>query len=139
MANIPSAWRIANIALNDAMILPYGQFRPDGIFGKDTPAAIKSQKIARFPLDLCAKQSVCGGERNAAVDQATIDSVLMTHLTLMRERMDEAASIGRAAEACSNAGNVAKAIEIANDIEQLTYEVNTLLNSASLMNRIHRT
>ena len=73
------------------------------------------------------------------MDQATIDSVLMTHLTLMRERLDEAASIGRAAEACSKAGNVAKAIEIANDIEQLTYEVNTLLNSASLMNRIHRT
>jgi hypothetical protein len=30
------------------------------------------------------------------------------------------------------------AIEIALDIEQLTYEVNTLLNAASLMNRICR-
>jgi len=35
--NIPSAYRIANIALNDAMILPYNATpRPDGIFGKDT-------------------------------------------------------------------------------------------------------
>jgi hypothetical protein len=32
--NIPSACRIANIALNDAMILPYDT-NPDGIFGKD--------------------------------------------------------------------------------------------------------
>ena len=31
------------------------------------------------------------------MDQATLDFVLMTHLTLMRERLDEAASIGRAA------------------------------------------
>ena len=73
------------------------------------------------------------------MDQATLNSVLKTHLTSMPERLDEAASIGRAAEACGKAGNIAKAIEIAKDIEQLTYEVNTLLNSASLINRIHRT
>jgi hypothetical protein len=47
------------------------------------------------------------------MDQAMIDSVLMTYPTLMRGRLGEAASIGRAAEACSKAGNVAKAIEIA--------------------------
>jgi hypothetical protein len=34
--NIPSAWRIANIAPNDEMILPYdANPGPDGIFGKD--------------------------------------------------------------------------------------------------------
>ena len=72
------------------------------------------------------------------MDQATLDFVLMTHLTLMRERLDEAASIARAAEACGKAANISKAIEIALDVEQLTYEVNTLLNAASLMNRICR-
>jgi len=72
------------------------------------------------------------------MDPAILDTVLMTHLTLLRERMDEAASLGRAAEACGNAGNVAKAIEIALDVEQLMYEANTLLNAASLMNRICR-
>jgi hypothetical protein len=35
--NILSACRIANIAVNDAMILPHTmRSRPDGIFGKDT-------------------------------------------------------------------------------------------------------
>jgi hypothetical protein len=36
VTNIPSARRIANIAVNDAMILPYDAIQgPDGIFGKD--------------------------------------------------------------------------------------------------------
>jgi hypothetical protein len=49
------------------------------------------------------------------MDHATIDSVLMTHPTLMRERLDEAASIARAAEACGEASNISKAVEIALD------------------------
>ena len=69
---------------------------------------------------------------------ATLNSVLMMQLGLMRERLDQAAGLGQAAEACAKAGNIGKAIEIALDIEQLTYEVNTLLNAASLMNRIGR-
>jgi hypothetical protein len=36
-------------------------------------------------------------------------------------------------------GSVEKGVEIALDIEQLTYEVNTLLNTASLINRISKT
>ena len=72
------------------------------------------------------------------MDAAALASALKMQLTLMRERLDEAASLGQAAEACAKTGNVGKAIEIALDIEQLTYEVNTLLNSANLMNRICR-
>lgn len=72
------------------------------------------------------------------MDAEALDTVLMAQLTLIRERLDEAASLGQAAEACGKAGNVAKAIEIALDVEQLVYEVNTLLNAASLMNRICR-
>ena len=72
------------------------------------------------------------------MDATTLAPTLMMQLVLMRERLDEAASLGQAAEACGKAGNIAKAIEIALDIEQLTYEVNTLLNAASLMNRICR-
>lgn len=55
-----------------------------------------------------------------------------------RERLDRAAGIGKATEACADTGKIGKAIEIALDIEQLTYEVNALLNAASLMNRICR-
>jgi hypothetical protein len=37
VTNIPSARSIANIAVNDAMILPYDAIQgPDGIFGKDS-------------------------------------------------------------------------------------------------------
>jgi hypothetical protein len=63
---------------------------------------------------------------------------LAMQLALMRERLDQAASLGQAAQACAKSGNIGKAIEIALDIEQLTYEVNTLLDAASLMNRICR-
>jgi hypothetical protein len=45
-------------------------------------------------------------------------------------------SIAKAAEACADAGNTKQAITIALDVEQLVYEINTLLNAASLINRI---
>jgi hypothetical protein len=76
--------------------------------------------------------------KGAAMDAKILASALMMQLVLMRERLDQAAGLGQAAEACAKSGNVGKAIEIALDIEQLTYEVNTLLNAASLMNRICR-
>jgi hypothetical protein len=40
------------------------------------------------------------------------------------------------AEACAESGNLDKAIEIALDIEQLFYAVNTFLNAASMIKRI---
>ena len=57
----------------------------------------------------------------------------------MRQRLEQAASIAKAAEACAEAGNVDKGIEISLDIEQLIYEVSTFLNAASLINRISKT
>ena len=75
----------------------------------------------------------------ATMDPATLHNVLLTQIILMRERLDQASALGQAAEACGTAGNIPAAIEIALEVEQLTYEVNTLLNAASLMNRIGRT
>jgi hypothetical protein len=76
--------------------------------------------------------------KGAAMDSENLAPALVIQLVLMRERLDQAAGLGQAAEACAKTGNIGKAIEIALDIEQLTYEVNTLLNAASLMNRICR-
>ena len=45
---------------------------------------------------------------------------------------------GRAADACAGAGFHEKGLEVALDIEQLLYEATTLLNAASLINRIAR-
>ena len=70
------------------------------------------------------------------MDDQIAELTIKAHLREIRERLDNAASIARAAEACSEAGKVDKAVDIANDNEQLIYEVNTLLNAASLINRL---
>ena len=56
----------------------------------------------------------------ATMDPATLDTVLLTQIILMRERLDQASALGQPAEACGSAGNIRKAIEIALDVEQLT-------------------
>jgi hypothetical protein len=73
------------------------------------------------------------------MDAEIVEATLKMHVKEMCERLDRAASIGKAAEACADAGNIEKAIEIALDVEQLIYEVNTFLNAASMINRINKT
>ncbi len=75
---------------------------------------------------------------NAAMDEQMLEATLRRHIAEMRQRLDQAAGIAKAAEACADAGNIEKAIEIALDVKQLIYEVNTFRNAASLMNRIGR-
>ena len=62
--------------------------------------------------------------------------VASLRLKEMRDRLERAASIARAAEACADTGNVEKGIEVALDVEQLIYEVTTCLNAASMINRL---
>lgn len=57
------------------------------------------------------------------MDPATLEITIKGHLKEMRERLDHSASIARAAQTCADTGSV----EIALDIEQLMYEVNTSL------------
>jgi hypothetical protein len=72
------------------------------------------------------------------MDANTVEITLKVYLAEMRQRLDQAASIARAAQACADAGNIEKGVEIALDVEQLVYEVETLLNAASLINRISK-
>ena len=51
-------------------------------------------------------------------------------------RLDEAASIARAASACAEAGNADKGVHVALDIEQLVHEATRLLDAASLISRL---
>ncbi len=69
----------------------------------------------------------------------TAETTLNVFLQEMRGRLDDAASIGKAAAACAETGNVHKGIEIALDIEQLLYEANIFLNAASMIHRLRRT
>jgi hypothetical protein len=71
------------------------------------------------------------------MDAPMLEATLKTHIGELRQRLDEAASIAKAAQACAEAGNLDKAIQIALDVEQLIYEATTLLNAASLIKRIY--
>jgi hypothetical protein len=70
------------------------------------------------------------------MDQATANLVLPTFLREIRKRLDEAAQVAKAAEACAASGDVGRGISVSLDIEQLLYEANNLLNSASLISRL---
>ena len=72
------------------------------------------------------------------MDARIVEATLKAHIAEMRQRLDQATGIAKAAEACAEAGNIEKALEIALDVEQLIYEVSTFLNAASLMNRIYK-
>jgi hypothetical protein len=81
---------------------------------------------------------VVANKRDCAMDATTVQITTKAYLAEIRQRLDEAASIAKAAQACADAGNTKQRIAIALDIEQLVYEVNTLLNAASLINRISK-
>lgn len=70
------------------------------------------------------------------MDPKIAEAAIKIFLNEMRKRLDEAASIAKAAQVCAEGGNVNKAVEIALDVEQLTYESANLLNAASTLNRI---
>jgi hypothetical protein len=70
------------------------------------------------------------------MDPQTVEATLKSYLVGMRIRLDKAAAIARAAEACALSGNVETGVEISHDIEQLLYEVTTFLNAASMFRRL---
>jgi hypothetical protein len=63
----------------------------------------------------------------------TVDIVITDFLKEISQRLDEAVSIAKAAEACADAGNPKQAVDIAMDVEPLVFDVNTLLNGATLI------
>ena len=65
------------------------------------------------------------------MDPQLAETTIKTYLNEIRSRLDRAAGISRAADACAS-------LEVALDMEQLLYEATTLLNAASLINRIAR-
>ena len=65
-----------------------------------------------------------------------VEPAIKVYLTEIRMRLDKAAGIGRAADACASAGFHETGLKVALDMEQLLYEAATLLNAASLVNRI---
>jgi hypothetical protein len=72
------------------------------------------------------------------MDTPTAEYAIKTLLTEIREHLDCAASVAKAAEACANAGNVEKGVQVALDLEQPVYEATRLLDAASLINRLSK-
>jgi hypothetical protein len=72
----------------------------------------------------------------AAMNAQWVEPTIRVYLTEIRMRLDKAAGIGRAADACAGAGFHEKGLEVPLDMKQLLYEATTLMNAASLVNRI---
>jgi hypothetical protein len=70
------------------------------------------------------------------MEPQTADSMIKACLGIIRKNLESAVTIAKAAEACADGDNIAKSVEIMLDVEQLVYEANTLLNAASLLNRL---
>ena len=72
------------------------------------------------------------------MDRTATEAAIKVFLTEIHERLDKAARIAKAAEACALAGDANNGVEVALDIEQLAYEAGRLLDAASLLNRISK-
>jgi hypothetical protein len=63
------------------------------------------------------------------MDAQTIDIAIKAFIQQIVKRLEQATGVAKAAQACAEAGKVAKAVEIALDVEQPIYEATTLLNA----------
>ena len=70
------------------------------------------------------------------MDAISLDTTVKTSLALMRAKLEIGLRIAKAAEVCSGSGRSRRAIEIALGLEEIVYELNTLLNAADMINRL---
>lgn len=70
------------------------------------------------------------------MNMSNAETAIKALLSEIRIKLDAAANVAKAAEACAIAGNVEKGVEAALDIEQPVYEAGRLLDAASLINRL---
>ena len=76
------------------------------------------------------------GNGAEAMDAQAEKLKIRDYVTQIRTRLEKAAGIARAADACAGAGFYDKAVEIALDLERPLYETTTLVNATSQINRI---
>jgi hypothetical protein len=70
------------------------------------------------------------------MDRAIAEKAITIILKEIHVRLDEAARIAKAAEACALAGSIAEGVTVSMDIEQIVYETGRLQDAASLLNRL---
>jgi hypothetical protein len=69
------------------------------------------------------------------MDAISVDTTAKTSLALVRAKLEKALIIATAAEACAVSGRTRKGMEVALSLEPIVYELNTLLNATSMINR----
>jgi hypothetical protein len=72
------------------------------------------------------------------MDRAIAEKTITIILTDIHLRLDEAARIAKAAEACALAGSITEGVTVSMDVEQIIYETGRLQDAASLLNRLSR-
>lgn len=70
------------------------------------------------------------------MDRTATDHTIKVLESEIHRRLDDAARIAKAAEACASAGSVAEGVSVSMDIEQLIYEAGRLQDAASLLSRL---
>jgi hypothetical protein len=70
------------------------------------------------------------------MDAATAQPAIKAYFKEIHTRLDQAASIAKAANTCAEAGNADKGVQVALDIEELIREATRLLDAATLTNRL---
>ena len=70
------------------------------------------------------------------MDAQVAQTAIEAYLKEIHTRLNEAARIAKAADACAEAGDADRGVQVALDIEQLVYEASRLLDAASLINRL---
>jgi hypothetical protein len=69
------------------------------------------------------------------MDAIALDTTIKTYLTDVRTKLEKGLRIAKAAETCAGSGRTRKGLEIALSLEPIVYELNTLLNAASVTER----
>ena len=70
------------------------------------------------------------------MDAIAPDTTIKTYLTDVRSKLEKGLRIAKAAEVCAGSGRTGKSMEVVLSLEPIVYELNTLLNAASMTNRL---
>ena len=114
---------------------------PRPILNLEVKASQESGHAPDIPLDFLRKESVCVGVLKEAMPMTVpmrpeiAEAAIGEFITSIAERLDRAAAVAKAAVACIQAGNREQAVTIVMGIEELVFDVNTLLNAATLIKR----
>lgn len=67
------------------------------------------------------------------MDRTAADTVTKAFLANIHRKLQEAASIAKAAEVCAESGNIQTAVKMVMDVENPTHQVDRMLSAALLI------